>query len=99
MDFDIELVPDTTLISIAPYQMTLVELKELKEQLQELLEKGFIHPSVSPCGSLVLLVNKKDGTMGIRIEYSRSNKASIGCLALMTYSINFRELLCSPRLI
>ncbi|GJW27921.1 retrotransposon protein, putative, ty3-gypsy subclass [Tanacetum coccineum] len=48
-------------IIIAPYRIVLVELKELKEQLQELLERGFIQPSVSPWGAPVLFVKKKDG--------------------------------------
>nr|GFC90520.1 putative reverse transcriptase domain-containing protein [Tanacetum cinerariifolium] len=50
-------------ISKAPYRMALVELKELKDQLQELLEQGFIRPSVSPWGAPVLFVKKKDGSM------------------------------------
>ena len=48
VEFSIELVPGTTPISKTPYRMTLAELKELKEQLQELLDKSFIRPSVSP---------------------------------------------------
>ncbi|XP_070049569.1 uncharacterized protein [Nicotiana tomentosiformis] len=48
IEFPIELVPGTTSISINPYRMSPAELKELKAQLQELLEKGFIHPSISP---------------------------------------------------
>ncbi|XP_057957807.1 uncharacterized protein LOC131150808 [Malania oleifera] len=48
MDFSIELAPRTTPISKAPYKMASVELKELKEQLKKLLDKGFIRPSVSP---------------------------------------------------
>ena len=44
----IELKPSTAPISRAPYRMALAELKELKVQLQELLDKGFIRPSVSP---------------------------------------------------
>ena len=48
IEFAIGIVPDATPTSIAPYRMALVELKELKLQLQELLEKGFILPSVSP---------------------------------------------------
>ena len=55
-------MPGTTLISKAPYGMALVELKELKDQLQELLDKEFIHPSVSPWGAPVLFVKKKEGT-------------------------------------
>ena len=47
VEFTIYLPPRTTPISKAPYRMTLMELKELKIQLQELLDKGFIKPSVS----------------------------------------------------
>ncbi|GKF64693.1 hypothetical protein Tco_0188141, partial [Tanacetum coccineum] len=47
----------------APYRMAPVEFKELKEQLQEMLENGFIRPSVSLWGAPVLFVKKKDGSM------------------------------------
>ena len=48
IEFAIDVVQGATPTSITPYRMALVELKELKLQLQELLEKGFIRPSVSP---------------------------------------------------
>ena len=48
VEFSIELQPETAPISKTPYRMAPAELKELKEQLQELLDKGFIRPSVSP---------------------------------------------------
>ena len=48
IDFTIELLPGTAPISIAPYRMAPAELGELKIQLQELLDKGFVRPSVSP---------------------------------------------------
>ncbi|XP_069149172.1 uncharacterized protein [Solanum lycopersicum] len=51
--FDIDLFPDTRIISISPYVMAPTELKELKEQLKVLLDKGFIQPSVSPWGASV----------------------------------------------
>nr|GFD61951.1 putative reverse transcriptase domain, aspartic peptidase domain protein [Tanacetum cinerariifolium] len=63
VEFNIELIPGVEPISKAPYRMALVELKELKDQLQELLEQGFIRPSVSPWGAPVLFVKKKDGSM------------------------------------
>nr|GFD62583.1 putative reverse transcriptase domain-containing protein [Tanacetum cinerariifolium] len=59
----IELIPGAEPISKAPYRMTPVELKELKDQLKELSERGFIRPSVSPWGAPVLFVKKKDGSM------------------------------------
>jgi hypothetical protein len=47
-------------ISKRPYRMPLAELAELKKQLQELLDKGFIRPSTSPWGCPALFVKKKD---------------------------------------
>nr|GEV83423.1 putative reverse transcriptase domain-containing protein [Tanacetum cinerariifolium] len=47
VEFNIELIPGTEPISKAPYHMAPVELKELKDQLQELLERGFIRPSMA----------------------------------------------------
>ena len=60
IDFCIDVETGTRPISIPPYRMAPAELKELKEQLQDLLSKGFIRPSVSPWGSPVLCVKKKD---------------------------------------
>ena len=57
--------------------MAPVELKELKLQLQELLEKGFIQPSVSPWGALILFVNKKDVTLRLCIDYRQLNKLTV----------------------
>ena len=65
----IEVVHGKTPISRAPYRMAPTELKELKTQLQELLGKGFVRPSVSPWGALVLFVKKKDGTLRMCIDY------------------------------
>jgi hypothetical protein len=57
IEFAIELQPGTTPISKRPYRMPLAELAELKKQLQELLDKGFIRPSTSPWGCPTLFVD------------------------------------------
>ncbi|KAA0067940.1 pol protein [Cucumis melo var. makuwa] len=72
-----ELEPDTAPISRASYRMALTELKELKVQLQELLDKGFIRPSLSPWGAPVLFVKKKDGSMRLCIDYRELNKVTV----------------------
>ena len=63
VDFGIELHPGTSPISMTPHRMAPVELQELRAQLQELLGKGFIRPSTSPWGTLVLFAKKKDKTL------------------------------------
>ncbi|XP_074356031.1 uncharacterized protein LOC141695701 [Apium graveolens] len=68
VEFSIDLLPDAQPISKAPYRMAPLELQELKEQLEELLDKGFIRPSVPPWGAPVLFV-KKDGSMRLCIDY------------------------------
>ncbi|KAL0544263.1 hypothetical protein IC582_019376 [Cucumis melo] len=77
VEFAIELDPGTVPISRAPYKMAPAELKELKVQLQELLDKGFIRPSVSPWGAPVLFVKKKDGSMRLCIDYRGLNKVTV----------------------
>ncbi|KAL4016708.1 hypothetical protein IC575_024365 [Cucumis melo] len=77
VEFAIELESGTIPISRAPYRTAPAELKELKVQLQELLDKGFIRPSVSPWGALVLFVKKKDGSMRLCIDYRELNKVTV----------------------
>ncbi|KAL0536821.1 hypothetical protein IC582_025783 [Cucumis melo] len=77
IEFAIELEPGMVPISKAPYRMASAELKELKVQLQELLDKGFIRPSVSPWGAPVLFVKKKDGSMRLCIDYMELNKVTV----------------------
>ncbi|RVW88173.1 Transposon Ty3-G Gag-Pol polyprotein [Vitis vinifera] len=77
VEFTIDVAPGTTPISKAPYRMAPLELKELKIQLQELLDKGFIRPSVSPWGAPVLFVKKKDGSTRLYIDYRELNKVTV----------------------
>ncbi|RVW59177.1 Transposon Tf2-2 polyprotein [Vitis vinifera] len=76
-DFSIEVYPGTDPISVSPYRMAPLELKELKTQLDELLGKGFIRPSTSPWGAPVLFVKKKDGTLRLCIDYRKLNRVTV----------------------
>jgi len=67
--FSIDLVLGTKPVSMAPYRMSASELAELKKQLEDLLDKKFVRPSVSPWGASVLLVKKKDGSIKLCIDY------------------------------
>ncbi|XP_070032056.1 uncharacterized protein [Nicotiana tomentosiformis] len=77
IDFGIDLPPYTQPILIPPYRMEPAELRELKQQLQDLLDKVFIRPSVSPWGAPVLFVKKKDGSLRMCIDYRQLNKITI----------------------
>jgi hypothetical protein len=101
IDFKIELQPGTAPISKASYKMSREELAELKIQLKDLLDKGFIHPNSSPWGSPALFISKKDKGLRLCVDYRSLNAitiknkypshASISCL------INWWEPKCSPR--
>ncbi|XP_058741124.1 uncharacterized protein LOC131613474 [Vicia villosa] len=77
IEFTIDLVPGTRPVSMAPYRMSASELTELKKQLEDLLEKKFVRPSVSPWGAPVLLVKKKDISMRLCVDYRQLNKVNI----------------------
>jgi hypothetical protein len=64
-------------VSKNPYRMSTPELKELQMQLEELLMKGYIHPSVSPWGAPIIFVKKKDGTLRLCIDFRRLNKSTV----------------------
>ncbi|KAI3773509.1 hypothetical protein L1987_48039 [Smallanthus sonchifolius] len=77
VEFLIDLVPGTTPIAKSLYRLAPKEMQELKKQLLELLDKGFIQPSSSPWGAPILFVRKKDGTMRMCIDYRDLNKVTI----------------------
>ncbi|XP_071933149.1 uncharacterized protein [Coffea arabica] len=77
VEFKIDLVPGTAPISKTPYRMAPAEMKELKIQLQDLLEKGFVKESDSPWGAPVLFVKKKDGSLRLCIDYRELNEFTI----------------------
>ena len=77
IEFSIDLLPETAPISKRPYRMDVKNLVELKKQIEELLEKGFILLSASPWGALVLFVTKKDGSRRMCVDYRSLNEVTI----------------------
>jgi hypothetical protein len=77
IEFKIELQSGTTPIAKAPYKMPHVELKELKIQLQGLLDKGFIYPSISHWDYSALFVEKKDKELLLCVDYHPLNAFTI----------------------
>jgi hypothetical protein len=77
LEFTIELKPRTEHIERTPYQISTPELQELRMQLKELMDLGLICPSVSPWGTPVIFIQKKDGSLIIHIDYRQLNKATI----------------------
>lgn len=77
IEFTIDLLPGTNLISLTPNRMAPAKLKELKIQLQELVDKGFVQLSTSPWGAPALFVRKKNGSMHLCIDYRQLNKVTI----------------------
>jgi hypothetical protein len=77
IELKIELQPGTAPIAKAPYKMSPVELADWKIQLQNLLDKGFIHPSSSPWGCPALFVPKKDKGRRLCVDYRPLNAVTI----------------------
>ena len=84
VDFGIELHPGTTPISMTSHRMAPVELQELRVQLQELLDKGFIRPSTSPWEASVLVAKKRGKTLRLCIGYRQLNRVMIKNRYLLT---------------
>jgi hypothetical protein len=77
IEFIIDLLPGTAPIAKRPYRISVGELEELKKQLKELLDKGYIHPSSSPWGAPMIFVEKKDGTQRMCVDYRALNEVTI----------------------
>jgi hypothetical protein len=102
VEFVIELKPGTTPVSRRSYRMPPNELAELKTQLQDILEKGFIRPSSSPWGCPAIFVKKKDETLRMCVDYRplMRSQSRISTLfpGLTSYLINLPELGYFPKL-
>jgi hypothetical protein len=77
VEFVINLLPETAPNSKQPYRMSVEELKELKKQLMELQEAGYICLNSSPCGAPILIVQKKEGSQGIYMDYRSLNDVTV----------------------
>jgi hypothetical protein len=77
IEFVIELVPGTAPIFKRPHRMAANQLAELREQLQELLDTRYIHPSASPYGAPIIFILKKDGTQRMCIDRRSLNEVTI----------------------
>jgi hypothetical protein len=77
IEFAIDLAPGTTPIAKRPYWMAATKLAELKKQLSELEQKGYVRSSSSPWGAPVLFVRKKHGSMRLCVDYRALNEVTI----------------------
>ena len=74
MDHKIELMPNAQPPAKAPYRMSSMELEELRKQLKELVDVGYVKPSKAPYGAPMLFQRKHDGSLRLCIDYRALNK-------------------------
>ncbi|GJR01721.1 hypothetical protein Tco_0524705 [Tanacetum coccineum] len=77
VEFQIDLIPGAIPVARAPYRLAPLEMQGLSNQVQELVDQGFIRPSTSPWGAPVLFVKKKDRSFRMCIDYRELNKLTI----------------------
>ena len=73
----IDLIPGASLPNRPPYRTNPEETKEIQRQVQELLDRGYVHESLSPCAIPVILVLKKDGTWRMCVDCRAINNITI----------------------
>ena len=74
---EIQLQQNVPLPNIGMYRMSIIQSLEIKNQIQEFMNNGIIHPSTSPCGSPIVLVPEKDGTWHMCIDFRALNKITV----------------------
>ncbi|GKF58496.1 hypothetical protein Tco_0172033 [Tanacetum coccineum] len=96
VEFQIDLVTGAAPVARAPYRLAPSEMQELFAQLQELSDRGFIRPSSSPWGALVLFVKKKDGSFRMCIDYRELKPRYIGPFKIIAKKCMADEPLAIP---
>jgi hypothetical protein len=77
IEYQINLIPGASLPNRAPYMTNPEETKEIQRQVQELLDKGYVRESLSPCAVPVILVPKKDGSWRMCVDFRAINNITI----------------------